>query len=538
MENINCKRCLSKETNKNYEKQLGQQFVKNDNNSDYEKNNISQKMANIIDNSKEDISIIKSDLNNIEKTDQNALDEDKVPLAPQQQMINPIIKEPIIIQAPLLTQKGGYFERNYPIIKNYKRGMQGHSVTPALESSSSLPSNNKMKPDDIESRVGLNQVSNNLNKDNLGTGITNKLASNENIIKNCLINNLSNAKNNVTPDDIISKLNNAENNNVNQLGNSTYINKNSEINVRNSNKDNEINSIKNLILLDDIKSNYILRKLIQNLNRKTLLKTVKYNKHLRCRLNIDLKEYKTYLQTEIELKLFQADPNLKPIKFINYEGDKKYYHIYYNDNEQEGKKEEIITKVKIIIDRHIISFKKLFYGCEAKEINFIRCNRTDIINMNSMFKECKYLEKLNISNLKTGNVTNMGEMFNGCTELKELDVSKFDTSNVKKMNLMFANCKSLEQLDLQNFNTSKVSDMSYMFLQCISLKKISLENFNTKNVINMRRMFYCCYSLTDLDISKFNFENLPIIYSMFGICLKSLKHKIRNQVILEDEAFY
>ena len=370
----------------------------------------------------------------------------------------------------------------------------------------------------------------------------NKISSPKDKVKNSISSNKSPQKNDIKNE---QKKNDDENDFLlpvktikkNKLGKSVDTNKNSEINIGNYNKD-KTNSINNLILLDGVKSNYILTKLTQNLSRKTLLNMIRYNKQLQRKLNIELKDYEAYLQTEIELNFVQSYSNLEPINFINYVGDKNYYHIFYNDSEQEGKKEENIRKIRIIIDRYIKSFKKLFYRCEAKEINIIKCNRKDIINMNSMFKECRFLKKLNISNLETEKVTNMGEMFSECSELKELDVSKFNTSNVKDMHLMFGNCKSLEQLDLQNFNTSKVNDMSYMFSHCTSLKKINLENFNTKNVINMEGMFFHCYSLIDVDISKFNFENFPIVYSMFAFCLKYLKHKISNQVILKEEAFY
>ena len=61
-------------------------------------------------------------------------------------------------------------------------------------------------------------------------------------------------------------------------------------------------------------------------------------------------------------------------KFINIkEEDKKYFHIYFNDN----KKKEIentslyeddnVSKISIIIDYQIKSFSELFYNCECIE---------------------------------------------------------------------------------------------------------------------------------------------------------------------------
>ena len=61
-------------------------------------------------------------------------------------------------------------------------------------------------------------------------------------------------------------------------------------------------------------------------------------------------------------------------QFINInEEDKKYFHIYFNDN----KKKEIentsldtdddVSKISIIIDYQIKSFSRLFYDCWSDE---------------------------------------------------------------------------------------------------------------------------------------------------------------------------
>ena len=199
----------------------------------------------------------------------------------------------------------------------------------------------------------------------------NKISSPKDKVKNSISSNKSPQKNDIKNE---QKKNDDENDFLlpvktikkNKLGKSVDTNKNSEINIGNYNKD-RTNSINNLILLDGVKSNYILTKLTQNLSRKTLLNMIRYNKQLQRKLNIELKDYEAYLQTEIELKFNQSYSNLEPINFINYVGDKNYYHILYNDSEQEGKKEENIRKIRIIIDRYIKSFKKLFIVAKQKK---------------------------------------------------------------------------------------------------------------------------------------------------------------------------
>ena len=53
------------------------------------------------------------------------------------------------------------------------------------------------------------------------------------------------------------------------------------------------------------------------------------------------------------------------------------------------------------------------------------------------------------------------------------------------MSCLFKGCKSLTNINLSNFNTNKVTNMSGMFYECSSLANIDLSNFNTNNVIDM-----------------------------------------------------
>ena len=48
------------------------------------------------------------------------------------------------------------------------------------------------------------------------------------------------------------------------------------------------------------------------------------------------------------------------------------------------------------------------------------------------------------------------------------------------MSYMFKECKSLTKINLSNFNTQNVDDMSYMFNVCKSLTNMNLSNFILK----------------------------------------------------------
>ena len=78
--------------------------------------------------------------------------------------------------------------------------------------------------------------------------------------------------------------------------------------------------------------------------------------------------------------------------------------------------EDKVTKIKIIIDYQVKSFKGLFSLCECIEsINFKKFYRNNIDNMGDMFYGCSSLKELNLNNFNTNNVTDMRSMFYGCS---------------------------------------------------------------------------------------------------------------------------
>ena len=231
----------------------------------------------------------------------------------------------------------------------------------------------------------------------------------------------------------------------------------------------ESNKIESKDILKNLKNDYFLQKLFHNLLKKKSLNIIKYNKNIKKRINISIKDYKEYSEIYSSIEIEIKPVNDKYGEFINFdEGDEKYYHIYFNDNKEEIKrnylnkndnvsklfndnKEEIkrndlnendnVSKIKIIIDYQVKSFHELFDSCECIEyINFKKFYRNNINNMGSMFYKCSSLKELNLSNFNTNNVTNMGYMFSGCSSLKDLNLSNFNTNNVTYMGYMFSGC--------------------------------------------------------------------------------------------------
>ena len=283
-------------------------------------------------------------------------------------------------------------------------------------------------------------------------------------------------------------------------------------------------------ILQNIKSNYFLERIYNNILKKKSLEIVKYNKKIQNRINLSIKDYKEYSEkfSSIEIEIIPC--NNQYGQFINIKEDEKlFYHIFINDNKEEKEnkysinEEDKVTKIRIVIDYQVKSFKNLFINCKCIHyINFKKFHRNNIDNMRRMFYECSLMEELNLSNFDSSNVIDMGFMFNECHKLKEIKgINNFNTSEVTNMSAMFQECYELEYLNLSNFNTHNVTDMEAMFNECHKLKEIKgINNFDLTNVKNKNNIFNGCNNLNQIILSKFNVtitnNNEKYIYVIFN----------------------
>ena len=119
----------------------------------------------------------------------------------------------------------------------------------------------------------------------------------------------------------------------------------------------------------NIKSNYILQKIFNNLETKRRLNIIRLNKNMKKKLDINLNDYKEYLKIEIDLKIINNNNQ----KFINIQKeDEKYYHIYFDNKKEEIKRNYLnkgdkVKKIKIIMENKIKSFERLFDFCGCIE---------------------------------------------------------------------------------------------------------------------------------------------------------------------------
>ena len=153
-----------------------------------------------------------------------------------------------------------------------------------------------------------------------------------------------------------------------------------------------------------------------------------------------------------------------------------------------------------------------------------------------MFRECKNITEMNLSNFNTTLVTTMDNMFEGCSSLTSVDLTNFNTKLVKTMIFMFSRCSSLTTLDLSFFDTSSVTAMDSMFSHCSSLTSLNISNFNTSSVISMDSMFYECINLEYINLD--NFDKRKIRRNMFKnlqkdlvICIKEINKNKFNKAL-------
>jgi surface protein len=76
----------------------------------------------------------------------------------------------------------------------------------------------------------------------------------------------------------------------------------------------------------------------------------------------------------------------------------------------------------------------------------------------------------------------MYAIFRGCKNLTSLNLSNFNTSNVISMYAMFEDCQSLTSLDISGFDTSKVTTMTWMFNRCNKLTSLNIEGWFLNDV--------------------------------------------------------
>ena len=108
--------------------------------------------------------------------------------------------------------------------------------------------------------------------------------------------------------------------------------------------------------LRNLKSDYFIQKFFKYITERKTLETIRYNKSIQKRINININHYKVYSEEYSSIELDIIPMKGKYGKFINIYGeDEKYFHIYFNDNKEYEientslYKDDKVSKISIII---------------------------------------------------------------------------------------------------------------------------------------------------------------------------------------------
>lgn len=137
------------------------------------------------------------------------------------------------------------------------------------------------------------------------------------------------------------------------------------------------------------------------------------------------------------------------------------------------------------------------FNHNLEKLDLSNFNTSNVTNMMSTFTELfnSSLE-LDFSNFDTSRVVTMNGMFN-YSNLKSINLESFYTESLVDMDSMFYQCYYLESLNVSNFITNKVETFDHTFSRT-KLKTLDLSSFDTSSASNMAKMFGSNSDLTTI----------------------------------------
>ena len=195
----------------------------------------------------------------------------------------------------------------------------------------------------------------------------------------------------------------------------------------------------------------------------------------------ELEHINNYIIAELFIAEERTNENIRIIN--SYEEVTKRFIIGHNLKEEEYKNEEEIKKCRITINDEPIPFN-YFHKFKSEGKYIIKYSFMNYLTKtNQMFRDCKFLKNIDLSNFKAQEVTNMEGMFFGYISLSNINLSNLNTQKVNNMSDMFSGCYSLKSINLTNINTKNVINTDNMFQSCLSLKKENVKS-NDKRILN------------------------------------------------------
>ena len=186
----------------------------------------------------------------------------------------------------------------------------------------------------------------------------------------------------------------------------------------------------------------------------------------------------------------------------------------------------------------------MFGNCwSLKSLDLSGFNTENVASFSSCFYSCRNIKTIDLSSwIVSSKTIYLNGMFAYMRVLENLIRNKdWDTSNVTNFEGMFRECKNLKEIDVSDFDFSKTANVRYMFMQCNSLRKIK-GTFNlplVTNKTNVTDFATNCWMLEDLselsitnstympgfgsDYSILHFR-MPVVSTLADSCLRDMNH--------------
>lgn len=151
-----------------------------------------------------------------------------------------------------------------------------------------------------------------------------------------------------------------------------------------------------------------------------------------------------------------------------------------------------------------------------------------------MFKNCRSLESIDLSDLNFSEQWSLSGMFENCTSLKTVSFGEVDLSEIEYFDEMFLGCVSLEKVSFPQQVTLKPKTTYSMFEGCSNLISFDFAGWDTSGLENMARMFSQCTSLKGMNLSNLDLDRVNYIFSLFYGCTSLEKVDMANISLYVD----
>ena len=323
----------------------------------------------------------------------------------------------------------------------------------------------------------------------------------------------------------------------------------------------EINNLKNRLILNKEDKKKIIKEIKDELNINEYIKEIIKSKEIKDILFNEFEERLSNIYIKKEDNKLNNENIEKSInKIINDKCISKVDENKYNNNInrikedinnnikeineiknniKENNKDNYITmKIKINkedINKDIIiinqcSTYKLFKNFELDDINIyinnqlipIKYKHMKDLNKDGIFGyQGKLIDSEESQKIYNELINNYSYYYN-CSNEGIYNIKIIFKKQLSSCAGMFYECNNIIEIDLSKFDCSKVLKCYSMFCNCVNLKKIELGKLDFSLVDNFSFMFNGCENLIDLDVTNFNTKNSKSFDFMFNGC-KNLK---------------